>query len=190
MTAFAQARQELWLKNYGSRVSSEWALPKLWQTLEEDPALCDAAAFFVEAADWVVWQMTGSRSRSACAAGYKALWNSRTGYPHTFLRALSPELAKLAEEKLFGEALAPGQCAGYVTPDMARRLGLLPGTAVAVGNVDAHACVPAAGIDGPGKLLVLHCSRSLGGVVVTEDAAAAGFTLAGRPAVLLNAMER
>lgn len=48
----------------------------------------------------------------------------------------------------------------------------------------------AAGRNGDGALAVLHCSRSLGGVVVTEDAAAAGFTLAGRPAVLLAAMER
>ena len=37
--------------------------------------------------------------------------------------------------------------------------------------------------DMDGKLMVLHCSRSLGGVVCSPDARAAGFTGAGIPAL-------
>ena len=48
-----------------------------------------------------------------------------------------------------------GSRAGSVTPKAAEMTGLEPGTAVAVGNVDAHVCVPAVGIDGPGKMLAI-----------------------------------
>ena len=46
----------------------------------------------------------------------------------------------------------------------------------------------AAGWDGSGKLLVLHCSRSLGGVVCSPDGQAAGFVLAGRPALFSDSV--
>ena len=45
--------------------------------------------------------------------------------------------------------------AGEVTPEMAKLTGLRPGTAVAVANVDAHVTVPATGITGPGKMLMI-----------------------------------
>lgn len=38
---------------------------------------------------------------------------------------------------------------------MAELTGLLPGTAVAVANVDAHVSVPAVGITEPGKMLMI-----------------------------------
>ncbi len=38
---------------------------------------------------------------------------------------------------------------------MAQLTGLLPGTAVAVANVDAHVSVPAVGITEPGKMLMI-----------------------------------
>ena len=38
---------------------------------------------------------------------------------------------------------------------MAARTGLCPGTAVAVGNVDAHVAVPAVGITEPNKMLMI-----------------------------------
>jgi L-ribulokinase len=38
---------------------------------------------------------------------------------------------------------------------MARRTGLRPGTPVAVGNIDAHAAVPACGVTTPGKLVMI-----------------------------------
>lgn len=59
------------------------------------------------------------------------------------------------EEKFACPVSPLGQKAGELTPQIASRLGLLPGTAVAVANVDAHVCVPAVQIDGPGKMLMI-----------------------------------
>lgn len=156
LNAAAAERGEKWLARYGGKVSSEWLFPKLWQILDEDPALYAEMDYFIEAADWVVWQLTGVLTRSSCTAGYKALWSKQDGYPsRDFFKALDPRLENVVEEKLFGPVLPLGAKAGEITPVSASLTGLLPGTAVAVANVDAHVCVPAVKIDGPGRMLAI-----------------------------------
>ncbi len=156
LNAIAAERGEQWLANYGGKISSEWAIPKIWQVLDEAPEIYAAADRFIEAADWIIWQLTGVESRNSCTAGYKEIWNKNTGYPSSsFFAALDPRLADVVDEKLSRDILPLGNKAGEITPEAAKLTGLLPGTAVAVGNVDAHVCVPAVGIDGPGKMLAI-----------------------------------
>jgi L-ribulokinase len=156
LNAIAAERGERWLANYGGKISSEWMIPKLWQIVEEAPEIYDAMDRFIEAADWIIWQLTGRETRNSCTAGYKAMWNKGTGYPSPdFFRALSPRMEHVVAEKFAGPILPLGGRAGEVTPQAAALTGLLPGTPVAVGNVDAHVCVPAVGIDGPGKMLAI-----------------------------------
>ena len=55
-----------------------------------------AADLIVEGGDWVVWQLTGTFARNACAAGYKGLWHKHEGYPSdAYLQALHPGLSGL-----------------------------------------------------------------------------------------------
>ena len=69
----AAARGEPWLARYGGRISSEWEFAKALQMLEEDAELYAAMDRFVEAADWIVWQLCGNELRNACTAGYKGI---------------------------------------------------------------------------------------------------------------------
>ena len=155
LNAVAEARQEGFLQRYGGKISSEWMIPKIWQTLEEAPDIY-AVARFMEATDWVTMQMTGQEARSSCTAGYKAIWHKRQGYPSkAFFAALDPRLENVVEEKLSRDIRPIGAKAGEITEEAARFTGLLPGTAVAVGNVDAHVSIPAVGITEPGKLLMI-----------------------------------
>lgn len=156
LNEIAAERGEKWLNNYGGKISSEWAIPKIWQTLDEAPEIYDAADRFIEAADWIIWQLCGRETRNSCTAGYKELWNKTTGYPSKeFFAALDARLENVVEDKL-GTVIAPlGSKAGEITNEAAALTGLREGTAVAVGNVDAHVCVPAVGIDAPGKLLAI-----------------------------------
>lgn len=152
----AEARGEAFLQRYGGKTSSEWLLAKAWQLLREAPDLYAEAAHLVEAGDWVVWQLTGNLVRSACQAGYKGMWSREDGYPTPeFLAALDPALAELESRKLGGEVLPVGARAGELTEAAAERLGLCAGTPVAVSIIDAHAGVPAAGVSGPGKMLLI-----------------------------------
>ncbi|SDW68790.1 ribulokinase [Paenibacillus sp. CF384] len=151
----AAARGEAFLPRYGGKISSEWMLAKVWQILNEAPDIYETADQFVEATDWVVGQMTGNIVRNSCTAGYKAVWHKQDGYPNrAFLKALDERLEDLAETKLRGDVLPLGTKAGELTAEMAARMGLAAGTAIAVGNVDAHAAVPAVGVVTPGKLVM------------------------------------
>ena len=156
LNEIAEERNEPWLKNYGGKISSEWAIPKIWQVLCEAPEIYDAADTFIEAADWVVWQLSGKENRNSCCAGYKEMWNKRTGYPtKDFFKALDPRLENVIEEKLSTDISPMGSKAGELTEAMAEKLGLNAGTAIATAIIDAHVFVPAAGIAEAGKMLAI-----------------------------------
>ncbi|HRW26534.1 MAG TPA: ribulokinase [Bacteroidales bacterium] len=188
LNIIAEERGEKFLRRYGGKISSEWMIPKIWQTVNEDPEVYDAADRFIEAADWVVWQLTGRETRNTCTAGYKAIWHKHDGYPsNDFFSALHPKMERLVDEKLSRTLLPVGTKAGTITPQAARLTGLKEGTAVAVANVDAHVSIPAVGITTPGKMLAIigtsTCHMLLGDVEkevpgmcgVVEDGIIAGF---------------
>ena len=53
----------------------------------------------MEALDWIIWQMTGEETRSACGAGYKAFYRHDSGYPtKDFFKALDPAMENIVEE--------------------------------------------------------------------------------------------
>ncbi len=156
LNAIAEQRGEKFLKRYGGKISSEWMIPKIWQTVDEDPDIYDAASRFIEAADWVVWQLTGRETRNTCTAGYKAIWHKHDGFPSDdFFKALHPKMEHLVDEKFSHDLMPVGTRAGVISPAAARLTGLKEGTAVAVANVDAHVSVPAVGITTSGKMLVI-----------------------------------
>ena len=47
ITALAKERGEKWLRLYGGKVSSEWMLPKIAETLSSSPKVYDAADEFI-----------------------------------------------------------------------------------------------------------------------------------------------
>jgi L-ribulokinase len=143
------------LPRYGGKISSEWMIAKVWQILNEAPEIYEQTDQFMEATDWVISRMTGKFPRNSCTAGYKAIWHKEKGYPSKeFFKSLDPRLENLTETKLRGEISPLGSKAGELTEEMAAIMGLRAGTAVAVGNVDAHAAVPAVGVVTPGKLVM------------------------------------
>lgn len=160
INALGARRGEEFVRAYGGRYSSEWFFSKLLETLHKAPKVYAAADRFIEACDWIVWQMTGIERRCQCTAGYKAMWVYPYGegwaYPSPeFFRELDPQLENVVQEKLSTELFPLGSRAGGLTPSMAKAMGLRPGTPVAVGNVDAHVAVPACTVTEPGKLVMI-----------------------------------
>ena len=157
MTSAAQQRGEGWLGAYGGKVSSEWSLPKLWQVLDEDPEIYAAMDEWMEAGDYLVYLLTGRRTRSASIAGYKAFYNKgKNAYPpRDYFAALDARLGTVIEDKFKTPVSPLGACAGGVSESMAHRLGLLAGTPVAVAHIDAHVGAAAVGITRPGQMLAI-----------------------------------
>lgn len=151
----ARDRGETWLSRYGGQISSEWELAKGLQLLEEAPEVYHRMYKFVEAADWIIWQLCGVYVRNACTAGYKG--NLQDGeYPSKdYLAALNPDFADFAEQKISHQIGQLGDAAGGLTEEFATLLGLRPGIAIAVGNVDAHVTAPAAKATEPGQMVAI-----------------------------------
>jgi L-ribulokinase len=155
ITDVAAARGEYWLARYGGRISSEWEFAKALQILEEDPGVYEAMDRFVEAADWIVWQLCGVELRNACTAGYKGIYQDGRYPGADYLAALNPAFARFAAEKLSPAIAQLGARAGSLSAQAAAWTGLPAGIAVAVGNVDAHVTAPAAGATAAGRMVAI-----------------------------------
>ena len=151
----AAARSEPWLNRYGGFISSEWEFAKGLEVLEDDPEVYAAMAHWVEAADWIVWQLCGRYLRNACSAGYKGILQDGRYPSSEFLAALNPAFSGFVTDKLEHEIGQLGQLAGRLTAEASRLTGLPEGIAVVVGNVDAHVAAPAAASIDPGQLVAI-----------------------------------
>jgi L-ribulokinase len=155
INALAEERGEPWLARYGGRISSEWEFAKALQVLEEDAEVYERMDRWVEAADWIVWRLSGEETRNKCTAGYKAI-HQDGHYPSAdYLRALDEHFGDFVSDKLSGELSELGTRAGGLTAQAAEWTGLPEGIAVAVGNVDAHVTAPAAQAIDPGQMLAV-----------------------------------
>lgn len=151
----AAKRGEVWLARYGGLISSEWEFAKGLQLLEEDPEAYAATERWVEAADWIVWQLTGSYVRNACTAGYKGILQDGHYPSPEFLAALNPAFESFVSDKLEQPIGQLGDAAGTLTAQAAQWTGLPEGIAVAVGNVDAHVTSAAAKALDPGQMVAI-----------------------------------
>jgi L-ribulokinase len=151
----AAERGEDWLPRYGGLISSVWEFAKGLQLLEEDPEAYAAMDYWVEAADWIVWQLCGQYVRNACTAGYKGIYQDGRYPSEDFLAALNPQFKDFVSTKLKHTIGRLGDAVGYLTAEAAAWTGLPEGIAVAVGNVDAHVTAPAARAVDPGQLVAI-----------------------------------
>ncbi len=178
------ARQlgERWLPRYGGKISSEWFFSKLLQILQERPDIYAQIDRFVEAADWVIWQLTGVETRNTCTAGYKAMVQEGDFPSRDYFRALDPAFADVVDEKVGREFAELGSKAGDLRPQMAKLTGLPAGVAVAVANVDAHVTAPAVKATEPGVMVMVmgtSCCHILSSTQLGEVDGMCGVVMGG-----------
>ena len=158
-----------WLKNYGNIIGLEWFFPKILETLDNAPEIYNATDVWIEAGDWFTWQLVGAGDqypvtdipRSTCMAGYKALWNSSTGYPSPdFFKALNPKMENVISEKVTGRLIPPGNLAGNLCKPLADIVHLPAGIPVASPIIDAHSGVPGVGAAESGELVMVMGTSS------------------------------
>jgi L-ribulokinase len=173
------ARGGAYLHNFGGKLSGEWLLAKAAQIRAEAPKLWGETDKFIEAGDWVVWQLTGHESRSLGFAAYKAQFNQETGYPDHVVEGLASRLST---------PLPIGSAAGLLTEEWRAATGISGQAAVAVAVIDSHMVLPAVGGVRDGALVAaigtsavyLHLSRDFkplpsGIEGVAKDGSVAGF---------------
>lgn len=124
-----------YLAHFGGKLSGEWLLPKAAQIADDAPGSWARSARFIEAGDWLVWQLVGREVRSLGMAAYKAQYDPVTDYPDVVDGLASRLSAPLPIGSNAGEL-----CAYWQT-----RSGIIGPCAVAVAVIDSHVVLPAIG---------------------------------------------
>jgi L-ribulokinase len=132
------------LKNFGGKLSGEWLIAKAAQIAAEAPGVWAKTSRFIEAGDWLVWQLTGVECRSLGFAAYKAQYDNGIGYPADVVPGL---LDRLSDPHAIG---AP---AGCLTESWRARTGIDGRAVVAVAVIDSHVVLPAVGAASAGCLV-------------------------------------
>ena len=144
ITELARKIRPQYLDKCGGTYSSEWFFSKVLHCLRTSPEVFEAAYTWVECADWIPANLTGTEAPDqltvcVCAAGHKAMYSDDWGgYPDAeFLGQLHPKLGEL-RSRLRPKAAAINQTVGGLTQEWAKRTGLPAGIPVAAGAFDAH----------------------------------------------------
>jgi xylulokinase len=137
----------------GSRLSSQAVGPKILWLRRNQPEAYDAARFFHSASDYIVLRLTGEHVMDAYTASlYNPLFDLGTG----------GWTDRFAEEIVEIDRLPPvrwsSEVAGEVTAEAGRETGLISGTPVTVGTVDAVAEAVSVGAVNPGDLMCMYGS--------------------------------
>lgn len=129
--------------NYvGGKISPEMETPKILWLKENMPEIYERAGQFFDLADFLTWRATGDLARSVCTVTCKWTWLAHENrWDPDYFRTIG--LAELADEdfiRIGHHIVSPGTpCGNGLTAQAAAEMGLLPGTPVAVGLIDAHA---------------------------------------------------
>lgn len=154
------------LRYSGGADAVEWLVPKALWMKNHEPERYRRAQKLVEALDYLTFWLSGEWSASVCNA--TDAWNYVSvegGFCPAFFEQIGlPDLM----EKLPSRVKQMGERAGALTAEAARALGLLEGTPVAQGGIDAHAGMLGMGIGEPGVMAMTIGSSSVH-LVYTEQ---------------------
>jgi L-ribulokinase len=174
ITAKAAQDPTGYLRKCGGTYSSEWYWSKILHCKRTAPKVFDAAYAWVELADFIPGFITGNTApdtipRGICAAGHKAMYHDAWGGlpSEDFLRSLDADLVKVRRHYAL-PALPADRKAGDLAPEIAKKVGLRPGIAVAIGAFDAHTGAVGAGIK-PGTLVKIIGTSTCDMMVVPLD---------------------
>jgi len=131
------------LKRLGGTISPEHEIPKLMWLKQHQPKVFAKARYFFDLADWLIFKLTGSNSRSICTTTCKWTFNGNGhGWDDEFFRSIDlAELVDAGYQRIgSSEQIMPvGTNLGTLSTEAAEALQLKPQTIVATGMIDAHA---------------------------------------------------
>lgn len=188
MTDTAKKINPALLDDYGGKISSEWAIPKVLEVLKEDPEIYSHADRFMQFSDWITARLVGNHNvQNASIALYKNMWNKEKGYPcDSYLNAVDERAHEIVYQKLRGHKIMAGEKAGVLTQEHAEYLGLTPGITVGMAHTDAHAAAYGAGIYQHGEYAFIIGTSSCGHLISKNHTIVPGVTGAIKNGLIEN----
>ena len=154
------------------------------RSCDEAPDVYAAADRLIEAADWVVWQLTGVETRNSCTAGYKAIWSKPGWLPgRRVLRRPRSRLRDVVDDKMSRDSCSHRRARRRAAANRRR-----PGPACCPGppsrwQTSTPTCpCPAATVTEPGTLVAIMGTSICHVVLARHGAAVAGCAASSRTA--------
>ena len=130
------------LRYVGGRISPEMETPKLLWLKEHKPQVYRDAWQFFDLTDFLTWRATGDLARSTCTVTCKWTYLAHESkWDQSYFESIGlGDLAHNAFERIGQHVVEPGTPLGHgLSEGAAKELGLVTGTPVAAGVIDAHA---------------------------------------------------
>lgn len=126
----------------GGRISPEMETPKLLWLKENRPDVFAKAWQFMDLTDFLTWRASGDLARSVCTVTCKWTYLAQeNSWDADYFKTVGlDELADEGFKRIGTDIVAAGSALGAgLTPQAANEFGLVPGTPIAAGLIDAHA---------------------------------------------------
>jgi ribulose kinase len=147
-------------------VSAEWMPPKALWLKENEPETYRGAEHICDCGDWLVHRLTGQWVASVNTASTKWYYDrDERGYPESLYGAVGLDDAL---DKFPQDMHDLGSVVGGLRREAAEEMGLVAGTPVAQGGVDAFVGAVGLGVVDPGKIALITGSSH---VVIGQAAA-------------------
>ena len=138
--------------------SAEWFVFKAMWIKENEPDVWARSAWIRDAPDWMGLRLTGRPAVNLCSASLKMYHNNdHGGFPVEFYERLG--VGDLMD-KMPTQVNAMGEPLGTLSPEAAEELGLVVGTPVAQGGIDAEAGMIGMNVLAPGRMALITGSSN------------------------------
>lgn len=138
--------------------SAEWFVFKAMWLKENEPDVWARSAWILDAPDWMGLRLTGRPAVNLCSASLKMYHNNdHGGFPVDFYERLG--VGDLMD-KMPSQVNAMGEPLGPLSPEAAEELGLVAGTPVAQGGIDAEAGMIGMNVLAPGRMALITGSSN------------------------------
>lgn len=138
--------------------SAEWFVFKAMWLKENEPDVWARSAWILDAPDWMGLRLTGRPAVNLCSASLKMYHNNdHGGFPVDFYERLG--VGDLMD-KMPSQVNAMGEPLGALSPEAAEGLGLVAGTPVAQGGIDAEAGMIGMNVLAPGRMALITGSSN------------------------------
>lgn len=145
--------------NGHENVSPEWMPCKALWLKRNEPENYNKAEKVCEFADWYMYKLTGRWTANICNISTRWYYNRNDGgWPESFYGKIGLEDVL---EKFPQDILNLGDNAGGLSKEAAEELGLLEGTIIGQGGVDAFIGMLGLGVIEPGKIALITGSSHL-----------------------------
>lgn len=164
----AKKYDETLLSVSGNTVTSEFLIPKLYETFCESRKLYNATYKFLSAGDFVTSLLIGKTPIHSKAFSAKQHYKDEKYPSKDFFALLDKDFGTAYEEKTVTELSPPFRAVGTLCPEWAKKTGLCEGIAVSAPIIDAYGAISASGISENRAVLVLGTSAVLEAVTSSD----------------------